>query len=97
MNVVVSDQAHRDLDEIETWYFEQGEHLPDLFYDEFEALLIFIGRHPTSGIKLKSNYRMFLMERFPHYVIAEIKNQSIEVLHEIHPRRHPGLRFKRIK
>lgn len=97
MKVLVSDLAHWDLDQIENWYFEQGEHLPDLFYDEFEELLIFIGNHPNSGFILKDGYRIYHLKQFPHLVICELQFDVIKVVHVFHPKRHPNLRFKRIK
>lgn len=97
MKVFVSDQAHLDLNEIENWYFERGEHLPDLFYNEFEELLALIQDHPETGICIEDGYRLFLMTQFPYLVLCEFEHDCISVIHVIHEKQHPNLRYKRIK
>lgn len=97
MKIYVSDKALADLNEIENYYFEQGEHLPDLFYSEFEELLIFIQNRPESGVEIEHGYRLFLMKQFPYYVLCEIVPPRIDVIQVVHPKRHPNLKFSRIK
>ena len=97
MKVAVSDLAHLDLHEIENYYFERGEHLPVLFYNEFEDVLIFIGDHPNTGFRLKNGYRLFQMKQFPHLIICQVSKDVVEVIHVFHPKRHPNLRFTRLE
>lgn len=97
MIVYFSTKAEKDITEIEEWLTQQGTHLPDKFHSELFEVIELIRLHPLTGLQLKDKSRLFRMDKFRYFLICDIFEKNIVVLHVVHQHRHPKLRYSRIK
>jgi plasmid stabilization system protein ParE len=75
------------------WYEEQREGLGELLLAALDNGLKNIQSTPTANAKVKKNYRLARIYRFPYVIIYEIIRSEIVVLSIFHTRRNPRQKF----
>ncbi len=97
MSIRFTPEAELDLIEIEEHYLKIASHLPEQFVEELIDHLDFLLNNPNAGIKIRKGYRCTHLSRFPYFVIYEIETVEFVVVQIVHDKRHPKMKFKRIK
>jgi len=96
MNIVILDEAKRDLIEGFRFYEEQGSGLGSYFlanpYADIESLKLYAGTH---GRPYKHYYRL-LSHRFPFAVFYKIEGDSAFIYAVLDCRRNPAWIRKRL-
>lgn len=64
--------------------------LGDVFIDEVEKVLDVIEQQPTSGTKITTSERRFLVSRFPYGVIYSVEADQIIIFAVMNLKRRPG-------
>ncbi len=78
------------------WYQEQANGLGDDFLEELETAYQAITELPRTWPLFQSEFRRFLLARFPFSVIYREHNNSIFVVAVMHNSRKPGYWLQRI-
>lgn len=72
------------------WYQNQTKGLGDDFLSELESAYQTIVELPDTWPRFNTNYRRFLLGKFPFSVIYRAKNNSIFIIAVMHNSRKPG-------
>lgn len=94
-DLVIKPRAIQMAKDAFDWYEEQQEGLGELFMVELENGYDKLETWPLSFAKSKTNYRQFVMRRFPYVIIYETVNNAVVVYAVFHTSRHPGKKFRK--
>jgi toxin ParE1/3/4 len=89
--------AQLDISEVIQYYENERPGLGSDFFNEFQATLNLIRRHPKIGAVKEENIRKFSLDRYIYDIFYYIKNDTICVAGILHQHRDPDLIQSRIK
>lgn len=72
------------------YYEEQVVGLGDAFIYEVEKVLDVIEQHPSSGTKITTTERRFLVSRFPYGIVYSVEADLITIFAVMNLRQKPG-------
>ena len=84
VNLVLGEEAEKDLDEAYAWYERQRASLGEEFLSSVDACLHHICRTPTAQPIVFENFRRALVRRFPYAVFYEHADEIVAVYGVIH-------------
>lgn len=79
-----------EVKEAYDWYDNQARGLGDDFISELEAAFQTVSELPETWPKFKSDYRRFLLSKFPYSVIYRAQKETIFIVAVMHNSRKPG-------
>lgn len=97
MKLRLTPGAEDDIIEIQDYYLANAPHIAHEFIDELFDHLNFLKDNPAAGVQIKNGYRMYLMSRFPYYIIYELTEDLLLILHIVHRKRDPKHRTRGMK
>jgi len=83
-------EARREFFKATDYYEEQVVGLGDIFIDEVENVLEVIEQYPSSGTKITSTERRFLVSRFPYGIVYMVEDDLIKIFAIMNLRQKPG-------
>jgi plasmid stabilization system protein ParE len=79
-----------DIQDSYDWYQNQSLGLGDLFLNELEAAFMAIKELPKAWPIFETNFRRYILDKFPYSVIYSPRESSIYILVIMHNSRKPG-------
>jgi plasmid stabilization system protein ParE len=94
--ILVSEDAENDLNNIWRWYEGQKLGLGKAFISSFEKTLEMLGAFPQSKTKIKFNLHRCLLHKFPFvvYYLVDRKEKTVKIIGILHFKR--GNRAKKV-
>jgi plasmid stabilization system protein ParE len=96
-NITFSTIAQEEFEKSVLWYEGNSVGLGRRFADAIDQAIKAISLNPEAYIKIKSEYRQFVVDKFPFVIIYEIfeRKSTINILHIFHTSRNPKLKFRK--
>ncbi len=87
--ILISDDAENDLDNIWNWYESQKSGLGKVFITSFEKTLEILESFPLSKTKIKPNLHRCLLHKFPFgvYYLVDKKKKTVKIIGVLHFKR----------
>jgi len=83
-------EARREFFRSANYYEDQVVGLGDIFIDEVENVLEVIEQYPSSGTKITSTERRFLVSRFPYGIVYTVEDDLIMIFAIMSLKQKPG-------
>ena len=80
MTIKFHSEARKEFFKAADYYEEQVVGLDDAFINEVEKVFDVIEKYPSSGNKITSTERRFLVSRFPFGIIYSVDDDLIKIL-----------------
>lgn len=90
MNIKYHSEARKEFIEAAEYYENQVVGLGNEFIYEVENVLDIIEHNPLAGMKISTNERRFLTNRFPYGIVYSMENNLIKIFAIMDLRRKPG-------
>lgn len=88
-NFIISDNAHKDIDEIIDWYLEIDTKLAEDVVNETYLLFDLISQNPNIYRTRYKNLRLINLKKFPYQIVYQFTENSIKIIAVIHSKRNP--------
>jgi len=95
--IVLTDDAKNDLQDVAVWYENQQKGLGFDFLDEFENSINIIENNPKLYPVIYKKVRRALMNRFPYAILYLIQTSGTVVFAVFHTSRNPKTWKSRIQ
>ena len=89
--------VYQELDDAYHWYESKSEGLGEDLLNELDRAFSLIQNSPYTWPILSSNFRRYLLKKFPYGVIYQIKEDCIFVVAIMHLSRKPNYWIERVK
>lgn len=89
--VIVRNEARRDVLEAHRWYRERSPRLGNRFRDALDATIERIRQNPLGYQVLFRELRRALLRRFPYAVFFRCQDDVVVVVAVLHTRRDPAV------
>jgi len=83
-------EARKEFFKAANYYEEQVVGLGDIFIDEVVNVLEVLEQYPSSGTKITSTERRFLVSRFPYGIVYTVEEDLITIFAIMNLRQEPG-------
>jgi len=83
-------EARKEFFQAANYYEEQVVGLGDIFIDEVGNVLEVLEQYPSSGTKITSTERRFLVSRFPYGIVYTVDDNLITIFAVMNLRQKPG-------
>ena len=90
MTIKFHSEARREFFRSANYYEDQVVGLGDIFIDEVENVLEVIEQYPSSGTKITSTERRFLVSRFPYGIVYTVEDDLIMIFAIMSLKQKPG-------
>jgi len=90
MSIKYHSEAKKEFFEAAEYYENQVVGLGEEFIYEVENVLEIILQNPLAGMKITSNERRFLTNRFPYGVVYSVEDELIKIFAVMDLKREPG-------
>ena len=90
MTIKFHSEARREFFRSANYYEDQVVGLGDIFIDEVENVLEVIEQYPSSGTKITSTERRFLVSRFPYGIVYTVEDDLIMIFALMSLKQKPG-------
>lgn len=90
MTIKFHSEARKEFFKAADYYEEQVVGLGDAFIKEVETVLDVIEQYPSSGTRITSTERRFLVSRFPYGIIYSVEDDLIKIFAVMNLRQKPG-------
>ena len=90
MTIKFHSEARKEFFQAANYYEEQVVGLGDIFIDEVGNVLEVLEQYPSSGTKITSTERRFLVSRFPYGIVYTVDDNLITIFAVMNLRQKPG-------
>lgn len=90
MTIKFHSEARKEFFKAANYYEEQVVGLGDIFIDEVVNVLEVLEQYPSSGTKITSTERRFLVSRFPYGIVYTVEEDLITIFAIMNLRQEPG-------
>jgi plasmid stabilization system protein ParE len=94
--ILLIEEAEKDVDEAVIWYEEQQTNLGIRFYFELLKTLEALKTNPQYYSFLHEEYRQVILIHFPYKIVFKIYADKVVVLAVFHTSRNPAELIKRL-
>ena len=92
--IIIKEDAYRDLQEAYNYYEEQSPGLGDRFVEEVKEKINYIRKYPLHFSKVERDFRQTRINLFPYLLIYEISGKEIIVYSIFNCYQDPNKKFK---
>ena len=96
LKLIFHPDIQHEIKENYQWYESKSQGLGEDFITELESAFRLIMEIPDTWPLISSNFRRYLLNRFPFGVIYQVKKNEIYIVAVMHLSRKPGYWRKRI-
>jgi plasmid stabilization system protein ParE len=80
MNLKLHPLARREYEDAVDWYQSRSDQLGTRFSSEVEKALAEIFRHPEQNARLDEIHFLYVLARFPYYLVYRLMGGSVVVV-----------------
>ena len=97
MNLIISEQAHFEIEDSKEYYNLQQDSLGDTFKNDLKESILNIQNFPNLYPNITEKIKRCVLHRFPYGIFYTVKTDCILILSVAHQHRKPYYWIDRIK